>query len=319
MKISGFSMGKNVVKLYYPVKQSVLSVLPLVDEFIFALGEGDDDDRTRNVLESINSPKLKIIETKWDIEKYPEGTEHAHQTDIAKEYCSGDWLFYLQADEVLHEKYIPVIRNRCEQLFKDKAVEGLVFKYIHFWGDFSHYQNSHCWYRNEIRIIRNDPDIHSWQSAQSFRRIPGFDKKNYRQQEGAFKLKVANSDAYIYHYGWVRPPDLMRDKTKALMINHEGEDKVKKKDKQHLFDDAFDYGNLSRYPVFKGSHPEVMSEWISSFHWKDELRYTGPGKSLNALKNKHDKLKYRIISWVEKNLLFGLRLGEFRNYILLKR
>lgn len=312
-------MGRNVSKLYYPVKQSVMSILPIVDEFVFALGEGDEDDTTRQQLESIKSSKLKIIDTIWDIEKYPRGMEHAHQTDIAREHCSGDWHFYLQADEVVHEKYLPAIKDRCEQLLDDREVEGLLFNYIHFYGDYAHHQNSHCWYRKEIRIIRNDPEIHSWESAQSFRRIPGFDKINYRQQKGTYKLKVADVNAYIYHYGWVRPPRLMQDKERALMINHEGREKILKKEKQHMFDQAYDYGNISKYPVFKGSHPKVMKEWISGFDWKDELRTTGPAKSLNTLKNKHEKTKYRIVSWIEKNLLFGVRLGEFKNYILLKK
>lgn len=98
MKISGFSFGRNVSKLYYPIKESILSILPICDEFIFVLGEGDEDDNTREILESINSPKLKIIDTKWDTNKFPNGMENAHQTDIAISHCTGDWLFYVQAD-----------------------------------------------------------------------------------------------------------------------------------------------------------------------------------------------------------------------------
>ena len=108
MKISGFSMAKNANKLYYPVKQAILSALPLVDEFIIALGDSDDDDKTREEIESINSDKIKIIDTVWDIVKYPRGMEHAHQTDIAKDHCKGDWLLYLQSDEVIHENTFPL-------------------------------------------------------------------------------------------------------------------------------------------------------------------------------------------------------------------
>src|SRR3972149_5841908 len=132
MKISGFSMAKNAAKLYYPVKESVMSVLPLVDEFVFALGDCDKDDTTREQLESIRSEKLKIIDTVWDIEKYPRGMEHAHQTDVAKEQCRGDWLFYLQADEVVHENDLPIIKSLCEKFLSDAEVEGLLFKYMHF-------------------------------------------------------------------------------------------------------------------------------------------------------------------------------------------
>jgi hypothetical protein len=88
MSISGFTMGKNANKLYYPMKQAIQSILPIVDEFIVVLGDSDDDDNTRAEVESIGSEKIKIYTTKWDIEKYPRGMEHAHQTDIAKSYCN---------------------------------------------------------------------------------------------------------------------------------------------------------------------------------------------------------------------------------------
>lgn len=317
--ISGFSMGKNALKLYYPMKQAVMSILPIVDEFVVALGDSDEDDRTREEILSIGSNKIKIIDTTWDIVKYPKGMEHAHQTDIAKEHCKGDWLFYLQSDEVIHEKYLPVIKKRCEDLLEDRNIEGFVFKYIHFWGDYYHYQDSHCWYRREIRIVRNDPDIHSWESAQSFRRIPNFDGLNYRQQEETYKLHVAEIDAYVFHYGWVRPPSLMQNKIKVFSANHRGVESVEKQVREKKFDRIFDYGNLEKLSVFKGTHPEVMKEWMDDFSWKEELRYSGPSRSLNPVLNKHDKLRYRIISWIEKHLLFGTRLGEFRNYILIKK
>jgi hypothetical protein len=319
MKISGFSMGKNTVKLYYPIKQAVMSVLPIVDEFVFALGNSDEDDKTREQILSIGSNKIKIVDTVWDIEKYPAGTEYAHQTDIAKSYCSGDWLFYLQSDEVIHEKYLPLILKRCNELFDDKEIEGLLFNYIHFWGDFVHHQDGHCWYRKDIRIIRNNPEIHSWQDAQSFRRIPNFNQVNYRQQEGTFKLKVADSGATVYHYGWVRPPVMMQNKIKAFSMNQRGKASVEKQINEHKFDKIFDYGNLSLLARFDENHPEVMKEWINQFSWKNQLRYNGPRISTNPIKNKHEKVKYRIVSWIEKYLLFGARLGEFKNYILLRR
>ncbi len=319
MKISGFTMGKNALKLYYPMRQSVESILPVVDEFIVVLGDSDEDDTTRAEIEAIGDDKIRIINTVWDIEKYPRGMEHAHQTDIAREKCTGDWLFYLQSDEVVHEKDLDAIRQRCRDLLYDKEVEGLLFRYRHFWGDYEHVQDSHCWYRKEIRIIRNDPGIHSWESAQSFRRIPDFDGMNYRQQEGTFKLKVADVDANIYHYGWVRPPAVMQNKIKVFSMNHRGRKSVEKQIAAHQFDNVFDYGNLSKLTRFEGTHPKVMKEWMSRFNWKEQLRFQGPLQSLNPVKSKHDKLKYRLLSRIEKLLPGNKRLGEFRNYILLKR
>ncbi len=319
MKISGFSMGKNALKLYYPMRQAVESILPLVDEFVVALGDSDEDDTTRAEILAIGNDKIRIIDTVWDIEMFPRGMEHAHQTDIAMKACTGDWLFYLQSDEVVHEKDLDNIRLRCDELLGDQDVEGLLFRYRHFWGDYLHLQDSHCWYRKEIRIVRNLPDIHSWESAQSFRKIPGFGGLNYRQQEGTYKLKVAEVDAEIFHYGWVRPPRLMQNKIKVFSMNHQGRTKIEKQIAEHKYDRIFDYGNITKLTRFNGTHPAAMKDWIAAYDWKDQLRITGPARSLNPMKAKHDRFKYRIISWFEKNFLRGNRLGEFKNYIFLKK
>lgn len=314
-KISGFSMVRNATLLYYPIKQAIESILPIVDEFVIAIGKGDENDYTRQEVESIQSDKVKIIDTIWDLEKYPRGMENAHQTDIAKQHCSGDWLFYLQADEVVHEKYLPEIEKRCNDLLHDKEVEGLLFKYKHFWGDYHHYHISHGWYPHEIRIVRNLPEIHSWESAQSFRKIPKFDGLNYRQQEGTFKLKVVLIDAYIYHYGWVRPPQLMQNKKKALDTVHKGAQRVTEiyKDKGHVFD----FGPLNLLGKFTETHPKVMESWIAKFDWENQLQHSGKPNPNRKL-HKHEKTKYRILTFIEQHFLGGKQLGGFKNYILLK-
>lgn len=316
VSISGFTMVKNASKLYYPIRQSIESILPIVDEYIVALGDCDEDDDTEKEILSIDTDKIKIVRTKWDLNKFPNGTENAHQTDIAKAACSGDWLFYLQADEVIHEKYHDAIVKRCAELKDDLEVEGLLFRYIHFWGDYWHHQVCHGWYPREIRIVRNDMDIHSWESAQSFRRIPGFDYENYRQQQGTFKLKVAEVEANVYHYGWVRPPQYMQNKRKALDTIHKGSARVTEMYAGQK--DEFDYGPMKLANHFKGSHPAVMKDWIAKFDWADQLYEEGPIPQ-NRNRFKHEKLKYRLLTVIEQGLLGGRSLGGFNNYRLLKR
>ncbi len=314
MKISGFTMVKNAGKLYYPIKPAIESALPIVDEFIIALGDCDQDDDTREQIERIGNSKIKIIDSPWDIEKYPRGMENAHQTDIAKSHCNGDWLLYLQADEVLHEEDLPTIRERCEEYLNNQKVEGFLFNYYHFWGDYQHIHQSHGWYRNEIRIIRNDPDIHSWKSAQSFRRIPDFDGLHYRQKKGTEKLKVVPANAHIYHYGWVRPPKLMKKKSKALDTVHKG---VSEAEKAHLgTPDLFHYGPINKLSVFKGTHPKVMQPWIEKFDWAEQLDYEGE-KPLDREKFKHERTKYRILSKIEN--ILGIPIGGTKNYKMVKR
>ncbi|MBL7074520.1 hypothetical protein ISS37_04685 [candidate division KSB1 bacterium] len=304
MKISGFSFVRNGLKLYFPVVESIKSVLPICDEFIIAVGEGDPDDHTKEAILGIGDPKIGIIDTAWEsFQQEYHGHINAIQTNIALDGCSGDWCFYLQADEVVHEKYLPAIVARCQQLLEDREVEGLLFRYKHFWGDYWHYQNSHGWYSREIRIVRNGIGMKSYLSAQSFR-INGR------------KLKVAAVDAEIFHYGWVRPPHLMQNKRKALDAIHWGEEKVAERFKEAPA--YFDYGPLDKLATFGGTHPAVMAGRIGAMDWGDKLRMNGkPDPSGNPLK--HERFKYRFLSFIENKFLGGRRLGEYRNYRLLKR
>jgi len=306
MKISGFSFVRNGVSLYYPVVESIKSILPICDEFVVAVGKGSENDTTRQEIAAISDSKVKIIDTVWEEEYYKAGIIYALQTDLAKNACSGDWLFYLQADEVVHEKYLPVIKNRCHELLNKEEVEGLIFKYKHFWGDYDHYHDGHGWYPYEIRIIRNLPSIHSWKDAQSFRYFN--DYINPSQEKGTRKLKVAFANAEIYHYGWVRPPHLMQNKKKVMDSFYWGKkavDDIYKEAPEH-----FDYGPLDRIAIFTENHPKVMEKRIKLIDWKDKLQYSGKPNPYRG-KQKHERLKYRILSFIEKRLLGGKQIGGF--------
>lgn len=318
MKISGFTFVKNATKLYIPVKEAISSILPIVDEFWVALGKGDEDDNTRAEIESLNSDKIHIIDTEWDVSSYPKNTIFAQQTDIAKEKCSGDWLFYLQCDEVVHEKYLELIKRDCEKHLHDQEVEGILFHYKHFWGDYDHYQLSHVWYPREIRIIRNKPEIHSWRDAQSFRKFEEFHytAKDYLRKEGTKKLKVALSDACIYHYGWVRPPETMSIKRKSNSSSFHGAEKAQKLSKD--LPQYFDYGPLDQTAEFKETHPAVLKDWKAKFNWKHQLQYAGPANK-NRPVHKHEKMKYRVITFLEQKVLNGRQIGGFKNYKIIRK
>lgn len=315
MTVSGFTFAKNATKLYYPVKASIESVLPIVDEFVVALGDCDPDDHTREQIESIGSEKIRIIDTIWDLDKYPGGTEYAHQTDIAKEACKGDWLFYMQCDEAIHEKYLDTVVASCQKYLDDTDVNGLLFRYKHFYGDYWHYHISHDWYPREMRVIRNLPDIHSWRDAQSFRHIPDFDGFDYHTKDGTRKVSVVSIDAEIFHYGFVRPPELMAKKNRNVVASYKmNADAVKGYSRQLEY---YDYGPLNRLAEYKDTHPSSMTEWISRFNWRDKLQYEG-NPSPHRGKHKHETFKDRALTFVEQRLLGGRLIGGFKNYKILK-
>ncbi len=287
MKVSGFTFVRNAVQYDYPVVEAIRSILPLCDEFVVAVG--NSSDTTRELIQSIQSPKIKIIDTIWDDDLREGGQTFAIETNKAFHSISpeSDWAFYIQADEVVHEKYHDTIRESMKKYKDDLRVEGLIFNYTHFYGSYDYVADAYRWYRREVRIIRNDRSITSYKDAQGFRKYPNI------------KLNAKLIDASIYHYGWVRDPRAMQGKRRSF--NH------------YYFDDhwieknvgsaeKFDYTGIDSLKPFKGTHPKVIQPRIDAMNWKFDHDIS---KNNLSLKDRFKKL-------VE--LLTGWRIGEFRNY-----
>ena len=113
MKISGFTFIRNGTLLGYPFIQSILSALPICDEFIVAVGDSEDDTLER--IKAIGSEKIRIISTQWNEKMQDRGFVYAQQKMIAQYNCNGDWAFYLEGDEILHEDDLPKIRAAMEK------------------------------------------------------------------------------------------------------------------------------------------------------------------------------------------------------------
>lgn len=294
MRVSGFSFVRDAVRLSYPVAEAIRSILPICDEFVIAVGESQDETLER--IQSIGDPKVRILRSTWDESHFVHGAINAVQTNIALDACTGDWAFYVQADEVVHEEDLPKIRSAMERHLGDPRVEGLLFDYLHFWGDFDHVHWTRNWYRHEVRVVRNTPEIRSWKSAQGFRR-------------NGQKLHVAHSGGRVFHYGWVRPPEVMKKKQMALDRLHHPEDWVQKRHPEPS--QPFDYGSLVHLRRFAGTHPEVMRTWIATKQW-DAAYYRRAGTL-----HEHNRRSVRFLSWLE-NYVLHFRIGEYRNYVLLK-
>jgi hypothetical protein len=295
MRVSGFTFVRDAVRLDFPAREAVTSILPICDEFVVNVGRCDDG--TVDLIRSIGSPKIAVFESEWDPALFVRGAINAQQTDLALDRCSGDWCFYLQADEVVHEDELDMI-VRCMGDNLDRAeVEGLLFHYYHFWGDYDRYHTCHGWYDREIRVIRNGLGIRSWKSAQSFR-LSGR------------KLRVVECGAHIYHYGWVRHPALMKRKQIALDSLHHDRHWIRAKHPNPQ--EPFHYGPLNRLAKFRGTHPAVMRDRIGSKKW-DASEFQRPGKT----KHKHERLSIRMLSWLESKLL-GRRIGGYSNWVLLR-
>ncbi len=287
MKVSGFTIIRNAVKNDYPVIEAITSILPLCDEFVVAIGKSED--ATYELIKNIPSSKIKIIETVWDDSLREGGRTFALETDKAFHAVSpeADWCFYIQADEVLHEKYHEVVKNAMIRFQNDNSVDGLLFNYKHFWGSYDYVGESWQWYRREIRIIRNNSSIFSYKDAQGFRKKPNE------------KLNVKLIDACIYHYGWVKDPRKMQQKFHAWTKFYKDESWVN----QHVAkDQEYDYGSINSLELFTETHPEVMMARIARKNWKFD----------HDISIKRYSLKEKIKRLISKAV--GYRIGEYKNY-----
>ena len=286
MKISGFTIIKNALINDYPIIEAIRSILPVVDEMIVSVGKSDDD--TESLIRSIPDPKIKIVHSVWDPALRQGGKILAVETNKAFQYLSADsdWAFYIQADEVVHEKYHAAIREAAERYLDDKKVDGLLFHYLHFYGTYDYIGDSRKWYDKEIRIIRNDKSIEAFKDAQGFRR-------------SGQRLPVKLIDAWVYHYGWVKSPHQMKQKMyQTGKLWHSDEE-------MNAFlqtSDLFDYNEFDSLSKFEGTHPEVMQERIAKKNWDVAL----------DIQQKKFSLKDRVLYWIEKRT--GKRLFDFRNY-----
>ncbi len=242
MKISGFTIVRNARKYNYPMLESIRSILPICDEFVINVGESEDD--TQALIESLQSPKIKIVKTRWDFSKG--NIELSEQTNIALKACTGDWAFYLQSDEVIHEDDLPKLRHLMESSVDDPAVDALRFSWLHFYGSYYRYRIDRGWYQKQDRIIRNNGTVESYGDAFGFHRKDG----------KPLQRKLTN--CLLYHYGWVQPQDVMANRR----INAERMGITTLTDEER--GQNYSYGDLNRFPVYFGSHPAVMKELIAN-------------------------------------------------------
>ncbi|MDD5634410.1 MAG: glycosyltransferase family 2 protein [Candidatus Omnitrophica bacterium] len=240
MKISGFTIAKNIVKYHYPAKEAIMAVLPICDEFVINVGKSDDN--TLEILRSIKDPKIKIIERVWD------GSQREKmlsvETNAALAKCTGDWAFYVQTDELIHEQDLGRLKRLMRKYLDDPDVDALRFKWLHFYGSFYRYRIDPPWYQKQDRIIRNNGTVESWGDAYAFKKKDGS------------PLRSKKTGCYIYHYGWVSNPEKMSAKRQnAASI---GFARLSDNEKKA----SYDYGNLDRFPVYFGTHPHVMKNFI---------------------------------------------------------
>ena len=299
MTISGFSYVRNGFNYDCPFIEAITSILPICDEFVVAVG--DSTDGTREAIEQIGSPKIKIIDTTWDLRLRAGGKIFSQQTNLALDAIKGDWAFHIQADEVIHEKDLYKIKHSIEKENENSRIDGFILPFIHFWGDYYHYRNTRRVHKHEVRIFKNTGTVRSYRDSQGFRKYTSTEAYNNNSDKGK-KLLVNKIDTPIFHYNNVRTPDsiLKKHSEMGFFYGHE------KKQTEETRKAQYDFNIVDRVAEFKDSHPNVMQKRIAAH----------PNNFV------YDNSK---ATWVKKDKfiqpiedLLGFKIGEYKNYIELK-
>ena len=286
MAVSGFTIVRNAIRLDFPVVESIKSILPLCDEVVVNVGASDDG--TLDLIRSIDDPRVKILETVWDFTR--KETLLADETMRAMQACRGSWGICVQADEVLHERGVMILREAITESDGDSRVEALLVRYRHFFGDPFTEAVNRRWYRREVRVVRLDPalQIHPFRDAQGFRVGP-----EHR------RIRARLTDAEMFHYGWARMAFALRGR---------------KAEDRKLYAKVHEPGAaeplLRWFPglrPFTGDHPAVARDWVEAHRHDADRTVSAP-----SFEWKH--LRYYASDLVER--VTGARVFEFRNYRL---
>lgn len=300
MKISGFTLVRHGEEFDYPYLESIRSLLPIVDELVVNIGVGQDETENKIKKFAENEPKLKIFVSDWPLNdpfKQKGGQVLSEQTNLVLDRCTGDWCVYLQADEVLHEEDISLIQESLRDADR-RSVDAVVFEYIHFYGSYQVIQKTRGAYRREIRAIRRSSGARSVGDAQSFRSIHGG------------KLSAILSQARVFHYGWVRSPEKMREKTFYMDQMYHGAPNSENADlKIPHTGDNYRYKRFWGLKKFTGTHPAVMLDRIRSKDWNWDLKNSPWVWSPKDIK----KIFLDLIEQAT-----GHRFFEYKNYRLVK-
>jgi len=287
MKVTGFTFIRNALIYDYPVVEAIRSILPVCDEFVVAVG--NSDDTTLELISGIDPAKIRIIETIWDDNLREGGRVLALETDKAFNAISADtdWAFYIQGDEVVHEKYHEPIKKAMHKWESHPEVDGLLFNYLHFYGSYDYVGSSSKWYPHEVRIVRKRNGIFSYRDAQGFR-------KDNNQ-----KLRVKNADAFMYHYGWVKEPAAMQRKQENFNKLWHPDNWL---EKNVVKADEFDYSGIDALALFNETHPAVMRERIEKKNWRFDYDLSFSNLSIK------DRFKLSLRKYT------GIEIG-YKNYI----
>jgi len=183
-RISGYTTTYNCVKQNYPFVESIQSMLGFCDEVCVVDGGSTDQtlEMLRELIEKDSRIKLKIVERDWNDSRFAvfDGLQKAE----ARLMCTGDYLWQMDSDEVVHEIDYEKIIDLTKKF--PKGVDLIALPVVEYWGT-----------HDKVRV---DVNPWKWRLSRNNSNITHGIPKQHRRIDSAGKLYSVGSDGCDYIY-----------------------------------------------------------------------------------------------------------------------
>lgn len=164
------------------IDMMIKSALEFADEMVIIV-DSKTTDKTIGVIKSFDDKRIKMFELDY-------GEKFSDARQLAQDKATSDWVFYLDADEVLHENITCKMKDIVKEL-DSKGVDACHVQYTHFINDFCHIDNSEVIHYGMYRLYRRDAN------AKYIRHI-------HSLPQAAWKKITVVTSINIFHLGYIR-------------------------------------------------------------------------------------------------------------------
>lgn len=158
MKISAYTTVRNVIEMDYPFEEAIRSVLAFADEVVVLDSTGqkhsDGTSERLNVM-SKEEPRIKHIRHDFDWTAPNHGIFDGQAKALARSYCTGDYLWQFDVDEIVHEIHAEMVRPFIRKL-DWKGFDLVALPVIDLWGRDKIRIDVSLW---KLRLSLNKPEI----------------------------------------------------------------------------------------------------------------------------------------------------------------
>lgn len=248
-KLAGVIFYYNAEMFDYCYIEAVNCLLECTD-YVFIVAGGTDNTYEKTLNEFKDNEHVTIIylsNALWDLQTGKEKLNYFTNIGIEAAHREGyEYVFQLQADEILHEKSYPEIRKAIET-----NEEGYMCTRINLW---------HSPY------LQLDVPQERKPCSTSIIRLT---RTCYRSVDDAENIEVPLCETYfesgihIWHYGFVRKKEVMKAKIINMQENVFGMDHDKKLDGSDTFDSTLWFSG-DDLKIIDYPHPKIMQEWIKT-------------------------------------------------------